>query len=258
MMERSRSGKSTRGTKTQYYEVMLDGQSVPFKVTWKTVKNLNLRINSEGTVSVSVPFRTSEQAAIEFVKNHIDFIRKARQRSKPREEQRQMQYVTGEKLRLLGHVTTLQVKPVQSGRVPYVSWDEHAPQYLYMYVKESMDAPARGKLLVRFLENYMHDLVLQVGAAVYERYIGAGYDIPRPTFRVAKAKTRWGSCSPATGRIMINKQLLGMPRRFLEYVMIHEFAHLIHPNHSAQFWAVVSRFMPNWKDIRHELNHYFR
>lgn len=257
-MERSRSGKTTRGTKTQYYEVMLDGQRVPFKVTWKTVKNLNLRINSEGTVSVSVPFRTSEQAAIEFVKSHIEFIRKARLRNKPREPQRAMQYVTGEKLRLLGQVVTLQVHLVPAEQVPYVSWNEHEPQYLHMYVKETTDVAGRGKLLVRFLEEYMRDLVLQVGGHVYDRYVAAGYDIPRPSFRVTKAKTRWGSCSPATGRIMINKQLLGMPRRFLEYVMIHEFAHLIHPNHSAQFWAVVAEFLPNWKEIRYELNHYLR
>lgn len=257
-MNRSRIGKATRGNITQEFTLFFDEKQVPYKVTWKSVKNLNLRINSEGTVSVSVPFRTSVETVNDFVRSHVDFIRKALLRNKPREKQRQMQYVSGEKLRLLGHVVTLKVMALSNGQVPYVSWDEHTPQYLYMYAKDSMDTVARGKLLVRFLEQYMHDLVLTIGGHVYERYIAAGYDIPRPTFRVAKAKTRWGSCSPATGRIMINKQLLGAPRRFLEYVMIHEFAHLIHPNHSAQFWAVVAHFMPNWKDIRHELNHYFR
>ena len=229
--------------KIEHYEVILDGRPVPYTVTWKSVKNLNLRVNSEGTVSVSVPFRTSTSAVREFVEGHKDFLRKARARTAPK-VRRTLQYVNGEKIRILGHVATLVVKYSPPGRRAYVSWSESRAE--------------KAALMTEFLSGLMEEVVLRVGGAVYNAFIKAGYDIERPTFRVAKAKTRWGSCSPALGRIMINQQLLSGPIRFLQYVMVHEFAHLIHPNHSPSFWAVVAQFMPRWKEIRKELNTYFR
>lgn len=243
--------------KIEHYEVILDGRPVPYTVTWKSVKNLNLRVNSEGTVSVSVPFRTSVSTVRAFVEGHKDFLRKAKARVKPK-VQRTLAYVKGEKLRILGHVATLDVRYSPPGRRAYASWSETRPQIIYMFIKDHMGTPEKAALMAEFLQGLMQDTVLRVGASVYDAFIAAGYDIVRPTFRVAKAKTRWGSCSPALGRIMINQQLLSGPIRFLQYVMIHEFAHLIHLNHSADFWAVVGQFMPQWKTVRKELNTYFR
>ncbi|MDY3973961.1 M48 family metallopeptidase [uncultured Veillonella sp.] len=243
--------------KIEHYEVIIDGRPVPYTVTWKAVKNLNLRVNSEGTVSVSVPFRTSVSTVREFVEGHKDFLRKARARAVPK-VRRSLQYVNGEKVRILGHVATLVVRYSPPGRKAYVSWSESRPDTLYMFIKDHMGVPEKAALMTEFLQGLMEEVVLRVGGAVYEAFIRAGYDIQRPTFRVAKAKTRWGSCSPALGRIMINQQLLSGPIRFLQYVMVHEFAHLIHPNHSPSFWAVVAQFMPRWKEIRKELNTYFR
>lgn len=51
-----------------------------------------------------------------------------------------------------------------------------------------------------------------------------------------------GSCIPAKGTIRISHRLLGMPKWVLDYVIMHEMTHLVHPDHSSAFWAKVARF----------------
>ena len=71
---------------------------------------------------------------------------------------------------------------------------------------------------------------------------------------VQRMKTRWGSCRPGKGSIRLNTELARKPRECLEYVVVHELAHLLVPSHNARFVALMDQFMPTWKQIRDELN----
>lgn len=71
---------------------------------------------------------------------------------------------------------------------------------------------------------------------------------------IRQMKSRWGSCS-VSGRICINRRLAHYPDTWLEYVIVHELAHLAHPNHSPHFWALVEKYCPDWRKIRAEMRH---
>jgi predicted metal-dependent hydrolase len=62
-----------------------------------------------------------------------------------------------------------------------------------------------------------------------------------------KADKRWGSCSP-TNRLSFNYHLVKLPISLIEYVVVHELAHIRHKNHSAEFWSLVENFMPDYRE----------
>jgi len=75
----------------------------------------------------------------------------------------------------------------------------------------------------------------------------------RVTFR--RAKTRWGSCS-STNNISLNIGLIMLPYNLIDYVIVHELAHIKHKNHSKEFWKLVEQFYPNYKLAKEELKKY--
>lgn len=74
--------------------------------------------------------------------------------------------------------------------------------------------------------------------------LGRQYNLPAPaSIRwVENQRTRWGSCTIATGAVRISTALASFPRWVLDYVIVHELAHLVEPNHSTAFWALVTRY----------------
>lgn len=70
-------------------------------------------------------------------------------------------------------------------------------------------------------------------------------------------KTRWGSCTPATGRIRLNLELADMPDRLLEYVLVHELTHLRASGHGPAFQRYMDVYLPDWRSRRREINTYY-
>ena len=68
-----------------------------------------------------------------------------------------------------------------------------------------------------------------------------------PTIKIREMKSRWGSCIPAKQQITLNKRLIHYPVEFIEYVVLHEFVHLIQPNHSKAFYHIIEYHMPDYK-----------
>ncbi len=70
--------------------------------------------------------------------------------------------------------------------------------------------------------------------------------------KLSSARTQWGSCT-VRGTVHLNWQLIKMPLRLLDYVVVHELAHLVEMNHSAAFWLVVKQACPGYVKLRAEL-----
>ena len=78
-------------------------------------------------------------------------------------------------------------------------------------------------------------------------------DIVYPNLRIRKMTSRWGVCNRKTLTITLNSNLINYNIETIDYVIIHELSHLVHFNHSKEFWKVVSKYCPNYKQIRKSL-----
>ena len=98
-------------------------------------------------------------------------------------------------------------------------------------------------------KSLLHDAVPEL-IRKWERKLSvevAGYFLQR-------MKTKWGSCNHRARNIRLNTELVRKPKDLLEYVVVHEMLHLIAPNHSEQFLALMNKHYPAWREARAELN----
>lgn len=89
--------------------------------------------------------------------------------------------------------------------------------------------------------------------ACYERF---SKKIPYPDLKIRRMRSRWGVCNTKTKTVTLNLELIKRDTKYLDYVIIHELSHLIHPNHSAQFWTLVGENMPEYKKYRKEMREF--
>ena len=73
-------------------------------------------------------------------------------------------------------------------------------------------------------------------------------------FFVQRMKTKWGSCTPGSAYIRLNTDLAKKPPECLEYILVHELAHLLEPTHNERFVALMDMFLPHWRQLRKHLN----
>lgn len=85
---------------------------------------------------------------------------------------------------------------------------------------------------------------------IYHRF---SKKIPYPDLRIRKMTTRWGVCNTKTKTVTLNLELIKREEKYLDYVIVHELSHLIHPNHSTRFWTLVGENEPNYKEIKKEM-----
>lgn len=103
------------------------------------------------------------------------------------------------------------------------------------YVKRLVDAWYLEKAKARILERF---------EAIAPRFVARGCRISAPVFRMMPR--RWGSYTK-TGRVLLNPDLIRAPGGCIDYVITHELAHAVHPNHSVKFYDLLDRLMPDWE-----------
>lgn len=222
-------------------------EGITYTLVRKSVKNLNLRVRSDGSVTVSASPKVSVQRISAFVQSKSQFIRSAQEKFSEVEELKPQPkaYVSGESFRILGRDLRLKVVEGQPQRV------ESDGVYLTLTVKDTGDVKVKERLIKGYLTQRCRALFLELSQEAYQKF--HKYGIAMPEVRQREMKTRWGSCLTTKGVITLNTKLLEMPRNCIEYVVLHEFCHFIYPNHSLNFYTLLATFMPDWKDCKAEL-----
>lgn len=235
--------------KTQRRQVSCENGSISYLLMRKPVKNINLRIKQDGSVLVSANSRVPVAYVDELIRKKQNEILSALAQYEERRAQQDvlLEYVSGESIRLLGESLLLDVQEAEKECV----YAEGA--LLVLRVKDTEDFRHKELLVAKWRKAYQADVFGAYVDRIYRMLREDGVNVPYPEMKMRLMSSRWGSCRPERGAITLNSRLIEMPERCIEYVVLHEFAHFIHPNHSRQFWELVERYMPDWKARRAEL-----
>lgn len=215
-------------------------------VVRKRIKHTYLSVSRvNGAVRVSAPLRADDRAVRELVASKLAWIRRKRHESEQRPRLPPPRFQSGESHPVWGRTLELVVRE-ERGR-PDVRRDGDGR--LALRVPPEAPLEARSGLLDAW---YRAELASRVPTLVAKWEPVVGETVAE--WRIKKMKTRWGSCNHVARRIWLSLELAKKPPACLEYVLVHEMAHLIEPNHSKRFYAVMDRLMPDWKTHRDVLD----
>ena len=102
----------------------------------------------------------------------------------------------------------------------------------------------------KWLNIYIYDIFFNHLIHLHSKF---DKTVPYPDLKIRKMKTRWGVCNIKNKSITLNLDLFHYDIECLDYVIIHELSHFLVQNHSKDFWKVVEKFCPNYKEIRKKL-----
>lgn len=258
-----------------YYKTEDAAYTISYVLTRKQVKYINLRIKSNGEVAVSAHRRVPATYVDKFVESKAPFILEALERVEKRREEtgdRPHNYETGEIFRLLGRDYTLVVEEAGAAGETLFLTGENAEagaagetfsqtgreeiffrgDSLVLRTKWPDHYPHKKNMMEKWMRFFTRKTFSEIIDWAYPQFVPHG--APYPVWTVRTMTSRWGSCQPQTGKITLNSKLIFYPKEAIEYVVVHEFAHFAHPDHSRAFWALVAEIMPDYKERKKLLN----
>lgn len=197
-----------------------------------------LTVKPEGGLRLTCARGTSQREIREFVKASEEFIAKSALRFEAkRREHPNKEFVSGEQFLFFGRTLPLDLVWGWQKRVHV----EATESTLEMRAPLTSTVDERAKAMRLFFRKQA-ELHLPEEVAACARLMG----LHPAKLTIRGQVTRWGSCS-SRGVISLNWKLMAAPVDVIRYVVVHEIAHLEHPNHSSRFWGLVERHFPNYE-----------
>lgn len=214
-------------------------------VTRKQVKHVHLSVHPpHGTVTLVAPLDTRLEVARAYVITKLGWIHAQQTKLQTQARETPRQFVTRESHYVWGKRYLLSV--IEHDQKPTVTMSHRR---ITLYVRPESTHAKRAETMHEWHKSLLHQAVPPI-IQKWEPRLGvtvAGYFLQR-------MKTRWGSCNPQARHIRLNTELVKKPKELLEYVVVHEMAHLIAPNHSERFVALLDAHIPAWREAQAELN----
>ena len=215
------------------------GLRLEYEYVPKNIKNAYIRIKKDGEISVTTPLSYTGEMADSFVEQKAEWIfRKLADFEKAHENMPDDGFYDGKTAYILGHEYTLKFERgnrfeafVEDGNIVVLAryGDENLKPKYINWLSEAAK-PVFENSLTRMLE------------------LAKEYNIERPEIYVRNMTSRWGSCNTDKHRIGLNVQMMKAEMRCIDHVVLHELIHFVYPDHSAKFYSVLDRLMPDWRE----------
>lgn len=221
--------------------VLVSGTEIEYRIL-KTRRNRYIRLTVSGKsgVRVSAPRGVPEREVHAMVRERGEWILdRLRHFQEIESQQPRWTFTDGQRVLLLGEWRTLRV----------ISWEwnagkvtlENGEVIIRVPFRYLMDQAVVGQLFYRWLRRWAdQELQRRIGL------LSASMELAPARLTIRAQRSKWGSCN-ALGNISLNLYLMHAPVEVIDYILIHELAHLRELNHSAKFWTLVEDYCPDRK-----------
>lgn len=226
----------------EYIEI--DNKKIELEIIYKSVKNINITIKPGPVIRISCNRSVSKQYIKDLLLMRKDWILNSLARLENiTVKSEDVTYDNKDVVSLLGAKYTINL--VKSN-VEKIVIDN---QTINIYAKDINDVERRKRIYELFVKR----LCEKVFNDCIDKYIKY-FDIKKPALTIRKMTSRWGSCMFTKSKITLNSELIKAPIECIEYVVVHELCHFIHPNHSKDFHKAVEQILPDYKKRKEILN----
>ncbi len=229
--------------KITYRKLSVCGRDISYEWIRKKVKNINLRVRADGTITVSSPHTVSVKQMEGFLTEKANFLFHALDECQKRKAIAVPKLVEGGRIYLFG----------EEKRLRFFLGSEHTIEEkdgILWIPKEENEEKIREKLK-KYGEKCLRSVLFELCTEAKKQFPSVK---TLPEIRLRTMKATWGNCRAKSNIVTFNSRLVCYPLPCIEYIVMHEFSHFIEQNHSAAFYAVLSSKMPDWKERKIRLN----
>ncbi len=214
-------------------------------VTRKNVKNVHLSVHPpDGRVTLVAPTATRLDVARAYAISKLNWINRQQETLDSQLRETPRQFVERESHYVWGRRYLMTIVYEQSK--PCVMLDH---KRITVTLRPGSDLEKRQQVVRDWHKSLLHEAIPTL-IKKWEPKLG----VKVSKYFLQRMKTKWGACNHREGNIRLNTELVKKPKDLLEYVIVHEMAHLIEPTHNDRFVAVLNEYYPNWREARIELN----
>jgi predicted metal-dependent hydrolase len=229
--------------KTEAFEISVNDLTVPVKIIFEERFNNRVKVNSNGiTMHISARQPKEEQR-----KNIEHFIQWSKNKlgEKPEllDHLPQRKYVNGEVLTVGQHDFFVTIFFQEQQKSTAKVFNNNIAIALAKGLSPEAQASTNSYLVAKCLTKYFTPIVTHRIHELNDRFFNKEINSVKLKYNTSN----WGSCS-TRGNINISLRLMFAKQDVIDYVLVHELAHLIHPNHSDRFWRVVERIIPDYRE----------
>jgi len=218
---------------------------VLIQVTRKAIKNVHLSVHPpDGRVTLVAPSATRLDVARAYAISKLGWIRQQQEKLRGQARETPRKFIERESHQIWGrrHLMTINYAEAK----PFVRLDH---KRITLTVRPGADAKRRAEVIHEWHKAQLHEVVPSIIKKWQPKL-----KVFVSSYFLQRMKTKWGSCNPKEGHIRLNTELVKKPKDLLEYVIVHEMAHLLEPTHSERFVALMDKHYPSWREARAELN----
>lgn len=228
-------------------------QSINVSITKKRMKNIRLVISKNGTVKVSMPYSTSYSYCYQFLVRKRDWINSQINKINTNLQQTSCNFVNNGNIFLLGHNYPLTVELGNKNIVVFNNLSLEQNSQVFKIYTKNFNHEYVQLIFTKWCKKYFLDYFINRLKYLYEQIFT---DKNYPLVKIKTMKSMWGNCNFVKRIVSLNIYLAKTPIECIDYVLVHELAHLIHHNHSKDFHALMTKLMPDWKIRKKMLNNY--